>query len=268
MTTHYQTLGLGEQASADDIRRAYRRLVLLTHPDRTPDPAAHARYLAINAAYDVLGQARRRAGYDALLWAQRHPPASPPAASPAPSQPAPAARPAGRGGPQPDRYAADYARYSPYARWVCRVVLAFCALLLLDLCCTTSSDEPILALDGFVVPSPELSRAVGTHAIALADVDFHYYNEYGDSLFVGQKLRVRRTPLFGVVRSVGYPTELLLPSLHEPPTIYSTFVFIPLLMAAVAALGALPESPPKRRVDAAICLGLLVPICLFVLFHR
>ncbi|MDQ2771946.1 MAG: DnaJ domain-containing protein [Bacteroidota bacterium] len=62
--THYEVLELPENAPAADIRRAYRRLVLLTHPDRTPDPAAHARYLAINAAYEVLSDPGRRAGYD------------------------------------------------------------------------------------------------------------------------------------------------------------------------------------------------------------
>ena len=62
--THYEVLELPENASTADIRRAYRRLVLLTHPDRTLDPAAHARYLAINAAYEVLADPGRRAVYD------------------------------------------------------------------------------------------------------------------------------------------------------------------------------------------------------------
>ena len=61
---HYEALELPATAPAADIRRAYRRLVLLTHPDRTPDPAAHARYLAINAAYEVLSDPARRAAYD------------------------------------------------------------------------------------------------------------------------------------------------------------------------------------------------------------
>ena len=64
---HYEALELPATAPAADIRSAYRRLVLLTHPDRTPDPAAHARYLAINAAYEVLSDPARRATYDNFI---------------------------------------------------------------------------------------------------------------------------------------------------------------------------------------------------------
>ncbi|PJJ54485.1 J domain-containing protein [Hymenobacter chitinivorans] len=83
MPNHYHTLGVDEQATPDDIRRAYRRLVLLTHPDRTTDPAAHQRFLRINEAYDVLSNPARRRGYDALLEASRTPlPPPPPRTAP------------------------------------------------------------------------------------------------------------------------------------------------------------------------------------------
>ncbi|OON66758.1 J domain-containing protein [Hymenobacter sp. CRA2] len=67
MSNYYQVLELGEQATAEEIRQAYLRLVRLTHPDRTPDPAAHRRYLLINEAYDTLRQPALRARYDASL---------------------------------------------------------------------------------------------------------------------------------------------------------------------------------------------------------
>ncbi|GAB2964041.1 hypothetical protein GCM10027048_36680 [Hymenobacter coalescens] len=74
MTNYYDVLELTEQASAADIRRAYLRLVRLTHPDRTPDPAAHRRYLLVNEAYDTLRQPALRAHHDACLRAIRQPP--------------------------------------------------------------------------------------------------------------------------------------------------------------------------------------------------
>ncbi|WP_375433869.1 J domain-containing protein [uncultured Hymenobacter sp.] len=67
MTTYYTVLGVSEQATPDDIRRAYRRLALLTHPDRTPDPAAHQRFLAVNEAYEALSEPNRRYFYDTQL---------------------------------------------------------------------------------------------------------------------------------------------------------------------------------------------------------
>ncbi|MBO0356974.1 J domain-containing protein [Hymenobacter sp. BT186] len=73
MKTYYAILELDERASPDDIRRAYRRLVLLTHPDRTTDPTQHRRYLAVNEAYETLGDRGRRLRYDAHLARQRQP---------------------------------------------------------------------------------------------------------------------------------------------------------------------------------------------------
>ncbi len=66
--THYQVLGLTAAATADDVRRAYKREALEWHPDRRKDdPKAHRRFIAIRAAYDVLRDPARRAQYDLVL---------------------------------------------------------------------------------------------------------------------------------------------------------------------------------------------------------
>jgi molecular chaperone DnaJ len=60
---HYETLGVRPDATAAEIRDAYRALARQHHPDRGPvDPGAMA---AINEAYRVLGDPARRAVYDA-----------------------------------------------------------------------------------------------------------------------------------------------------------------------------------------------------------
>jgi hypothetical protein len=75
---YYQILELSEQASSAEIRRAYLRLVRITHPDRTPDPAAHQRYLLVNEAYDTLSKPELRHRYDARLAGRPDPqPANP-----------------------------------------------------------------------------------------------------------------------------------------------------------------------------------------------
>lgn len=50
----YKTLGLKTGASADEIRRAYRRLVKKYHPDRNPSPTAAAEFIEIQSAYEQL----------------------------------------------------------------------------------------------------------------------------------------------------------------------------------------------------------------------
>ncbi|MEE9383067.1 MAG: J domain-containing protein [Nannocystaceae bacterium] len=62
---YYAILGVRRDASQDDIKRAYRRLILQTHPDRLPDlPDSEGRFQEISQAYNVLGDATRKARYD------------------------------------------------------------------------------------------------------------------------------------------------------------------------------------------------------------
>ena len=62
---YYGVLGLSEDASADEIKKAYRKLARAYHPDRNPDKLeAEERFKEVQEAYDVLGDPQRRAEYD------------------------------------------------------------------------------------------------------------------------------------------------------------------------------------------------------------
>lgn len=62
---YYEVLGVGRDASADDIRKAYRQAALKNHPDRNPgDHAAEARFKEATEAYQVLGDDGKRGRYD------------------------------------------------------------------------------------------------------------------------------------------------------------------------------------------------------------
>jgi len=62
---YYETLGVDRTASADDIKKAYRKQVRKYHPDVSKHKDADARTKEINEAYEVLGDADKRAAYDA-----------------------------------------------------------------------------------------------------------------------------------------------------------------------------------------------------------
>jgi DnaJ-class molecular chaperone len=63
--TPYEVLGVKKDASADEIRKVYRRLAKQYHPDLNPGkPEAEARFKAVSAAYDLLSDAEKRGRYD------------------------------------------------------------------------------------------------------------------------------------------------------------------------------------------------------------
>jgi curved DNA-binding protein len=62
---YYQTLGVETEASPEEIKKAYRKLALETHPDRNPnDSRAEERFKRISEAYGVLIDPQKRAQYD------------------------------------------------------------------------------------------------------------------------------------------------------------------------------------------------------------
>ena len=63
--THYDTLEVPENATASEIKKAYRRLSLLHHPDKNPGKIdVSGKFQKINSAYEVIGDENRRQEYD------------------------------------------------------------------------------------------------------------------------------------------------------------------------------------------------------------
>ncbi|HEU4622539.1 MAG TPA: DnaJ C-terminal domain-containing protein [Burkholderiaceae bacterium] len=77
---YYATLGIARDASADDIKRAYRKLARKYHPDVSKESDAEERFKEVAEAYEVLKDPEKRAAYDAAgqRWQQRDAQGQPP----------------------------------------------------------------------------------------------------------------------------------------------------------------------------------------------
>lgn len=63
---YYKTMGLSRDASADEIKRAYRKLARKYHPDVSKESDAEERFKEVNEAYEVLKDPEKRSAYDQL----------------------------------------------------------------------------------------------------------------------------------------------------------------------------------------------------------
>lgn len=63
---YYKTLGVLRNAKEDEIKKAYRKLARKYHPDVSKEPNAEEQFKAVQEAYEVLKDAKKRAAYDQL----------------------------------------------------------------------------------------------------------------------------------------------------------------------------------------------------------
>ncbi len=63
---YYDIMGVARDATQDEIKRAYRKLARKYHPDVSKEKNAEAKFKEVGEAYEVLGDAEKRAAYDQL----------------------------------------------------------------------------------------------------------------------------------------------------------------------------------------------------------
>ncbi|EDX17799.1 chaperone protein DnaJ [Drosophila simulans] len=69
---HYMILGVDPNATESEIRQAYKRMVLIYHPDKNKHPRTTAQFRKIKEAFDVLSDPTSRRAYDGAIERSRH----------------------------------------------------------------------------------------------------------------------------------------------------------------------------------------------------
>lgn len=251
--TYYDILGVPRSATGTDIKRAYRKLAVVYHPDKNPDPAAEQLFKLINEAYEVLGDPPKRSRYDLELStpasAYQAPPAPPrhrdPAYRPRRSRP--------RRKSDSERLRDLMAQYLPYTAKISMICFGMCVLLAIDyLWPRTQHTEKI----EYVVQRRDYARTgsawweihtSGGHMINIpTELSNHFMPDDEVVIHQSQFFRIPvRVDSRNVAQQLGN-------------NIYGHFIFAPIALLVVSGLGVLA----RRDIDYGFNLG----VASFVMF--
>ena len=242
MLNYYRLLGIGPTASPAQIEQAYARQHARLHRRATADPALRHRLAEVEAGYGILAHPRRRVMYDQLLA----------------QQPAPA----------PSASEARLLALAPWARRLNAALLALCLLLGLDWALPMREYAPETVQSRFpIAVSSSLSDPQLAYRVHTPHTNFRLPSAIGYRVREGDALHVWQTPILGVVQRVSAPASPDGPAPFQPydGTIYGTFFLLPLLLAAVAAVGCWPGRSPELVVNTAGVAALLALLTAVVL---
>lgn len=244
MQNYYRLLGVSAAALAPEIEHAYLRQRARCQRLAATDRAMRARLADLEAGYAILVNPRRRVAYDLLL----------------------AQETARR--PLPPRLAEYLAGYAPWARRLNVALLAGCLLLALDWALPARQYAHETVRSRFpVAVSASLSDPQLAYRVHTEHTTFRLPSAVAYRVRENQSVQVWQTPLLGVVQRVSAPASPDGPAPFRPygGTIYGTFALLPLLLGAVAAVGAWPGRAPETVVNTASVSGLLAVLALIVL---
>ncbi|AYB32146.1 J domain-containing protein [Chryseolinea soli] len=256
---YYQILGVSYSASAADIKRAYRRLAVSYHPDKNPDPKAHALFKDINAAYDVLSDPAKKSVYDQRRYNQyavvvhtnvdvrpRH--RDPAYRGHAATVPPKNGRPTLR---------QSMKKYLPWASKASQFCLAISLVLLIDYFLPNRITEEK------IVYANTVEKAGGRYAYRgwLVETDkgrkLDFPAELMEFFQPGQPITFRSSLLFNVPRKVisgGYIH-------HVGMSLYGNFLFLPLSLFVISALGVYQ----RKKIEAGFNFGVTSTIVLVMM---
>ena len=256
---YYQILGVSYSASAADIKRAYRRLAVSYHPDKNPDPKAHALFKDINAAYDVLSDPVKKSVYDHRRYSQ-YAVVVHPNVDVKPRHRDPAYRGYGSAAPRKNgrpTLRESMRKYLPWASKASQFCLALSLVLLIDYLLPNRITEEKIAYANTV------EKAGGRYAYRgwLVETDkgrrLDFPAELREFFQQGQPITFRSSLLFNVPRKVvsgGYIHNVGM-------SLYGNFLFLPLSLFVISALGVYQ----RKKIEAGFNFGVTSTIVLVMM---
>lgn len=268
MKDYYEILGVSPFAHAADIKRAYRKLALLYHPDRNADPAAEILTREINEAYDILSDPEKKLVYDlkrSNAFAEDNEPVGAPHRDPA------YRKRQGTPGPkrktERERMLEMMAGYYVQARWMIFGSLAFCLLLLADYALPQRSETDRIkdiTYSKQVVARDRNGGQISANYIQFENAETIKIDAMaGEHFEVGKLATVNRSTIIGIPFTLkaedGFLTEV-------PVTIYGSFIFGPIVLAMTALAGLWLKQNKEMTFNLGVaCFFVLILNFVFIL---
>lgn len=229
MADPYVILGVGRNASAREVRDAYRKLALKFHPDRNPDPTAKERFQEINAAYESIKNG---------------------------AKPRPVIAPRPKPYYRTKRTVRDesekkiFTAAAPYVRWWLMAFAVLCAILLTDLFLPERIHiENASRVTGYPVPILEMGNG---EKISIS-------RDQVLPLRQDPRVEVHTTFLFGFLRELR---PLAGGTIGHLGSVFGNFAFAPVIWLVLAFAGMMVRTPSSTRFYIAVVQVLLTLIFL------
>jgi len=261
MKDYYQVLGVTRSASAQEIKRAYRRLALLYHPDKNPHPSAEQFFKEVNEAYDVLGDADKRINYDlrsnnqyAEIFQQ---PQGPMHRDPAYRRRATAQTPRERKPTNRELIMENL----PYFSWLNWAGIGLMILFAFDY------SSPIQHAQERVVEiySVEGARRSDGHEVLITSTGrkIKMYNRSAIYFYHKPEVLIEYTPILHVVTEVSNIDRTYIAYVGG---IYNAVFFIPCTLFIVSILGVVFRKNPEYAFNFSVGSGVLIILVICLIF--
>lgn len=253
MKDYYRILQITPHASQEEVKKAYRRLAKVHHPDLAGGSVREeVLILEINEAYRTLSNLEKRSRYDWIRTNKEE-------AVDNPEQPV-------RRNYQPVYKEAYDERalvkpYLPYTYTINKLALIFCLLLIVDffLPLRHRTDKVTYIIEETTEQNGE-EVAEHTQVQTWKGRRYIVSREAGLHFAQNPDMLVYSTPMFGKVRYIGPASREVNRFLIEY-SIYGNFAFLPLILLLTAFLGSFKKFSPELSFSFGVVSGFMLLIC-------
>jgi hypothetical protein len=263
MKDYYRILGVTNSSSEAEIKRAYRKLAVLYHPDKNPDPQAEAMFKEMNEAYDVLSDPEKRKTYDlrflnpfaAIVQEEEVPP---PHRDPRYRRKRPVNYNPSAGKPSLKEMMREYL---PYLMWCNRLGLLLTVTLALDYFVPALTSQEKVQEMYAVYKSGRYGGHSYAHDVIVTESGIKVKVSGPEAAsFRGEStLIIERTPIFSTIRSVTNPDATKRVDLAG---IYGPSGIFPLGLMIISALGIVNRKNVEFSFNAGVVSAILFVISL------